>query len=161
MERLLTSKDTLSLVLWILIIQLISFTTSRLTDAQLLNWYSGLIKPDLTPPSIVFPIVWTLLYSMIALAGWWLWKHHNQPQAKKAFRFFMLQLIMNWLWTPIFFYWHLISIALLWILALIIVTGYVIYLSLSHYRFSAYMLIPYFLWLCFAAYLNASIWYLN
>ncbi len=155
------SKNIISLALWILIIQFISIATGMLTQDQIPNWYSGLTKPDLTPPSIVFPIVWTLLYIMIALAGWWLWKHYNQPRARKAFHFFMLQLIMNWLWSPIFFYWHFISFAFLWIVALIIVTGYVIYLSFSHYRFSSYMLIPYLIWLCFAAYLNASIWYLN
>lgn len=155
------SKKIISLTLWVVIIQLISMATGMLTADQLPNWYSELIKPDLTPPAIVFPIVWTLLYGMIALSGWWLWQHYNQAQAKKAFYFFMLQLVMNWLWTPIFFYWHLIALALLWIVALTIVTGFVIYLSFPHYRFAAYMLIPYFIWLCFAAYLNASIWYLN
>lgn len=155
------SKNMISLVVWIVTIQLVSMATGMLTKNQIPNWYSELTKPDLTPPSIVFPIVWILLYVMIALAGWWLWRHYNQPRAKKTFHFFMLQLIMNWLWTPIFFYWHLITVALFWILALTLVTGYVIYLSFSHYRFSAYMLMPYFIWLCFAAYLNASIWYMN
>lgn len=142
-------------------IQLISLSVGMSNESHIPSWYAQLNKPGLTPPPITFPIVWTILYTMIATAGWWLWKHSPKPQARKAFRFFMLQLIMNWLWSPIFFYYHFIGLGVVWILALIVVTAYVIYLSFSHYRFSAYMLMPYLLWLCFAAYLNASIWYLN
>ena len=154
-------KLTLAILIWILVIQIMSLLTGMLTQSQISGWYSELIKPALTPPSFVFPLVWTILYIMIALAGWHLWSKRSEPRAKKAFYFFILQLLLNWLWTPIFFYGHWTGLAFLWLLALIMVTLYVIYLCHARYRLSAYLLVPYLLWLGFAAYLNAAIWYLN
>ncbi len=126
------------------------------------EWYQGLAKSALNPPNWVFGPVWTTLYALMGIAAFFIWKRGWQNAAvKTALGVFILQLILNSLWSIIFFGLHapffaLIDIAVLWIA--IVVT---IYLFARQSRVAAGLLIPYLLWVSFAFYLNYSIVRLN
>ena len=146
-------------LLWILIFQIIAYSLGIITQHD--TWYPGLHKSILTPPNIVFPIIWFVLYCMLAVSGYTLWQYRNQPKAKLALVFYGLQLLLNWAWTPLFFYFHWIGVSLVCITAISILTMITIIITRKTYKVSGVLLIPYFMWLLFAAYLNAVIWILN
>lgn len=126
------------------------------------SWYAAIEKPSFTPPAWVFGPVWTTLYILMGVAAFLVWRRGLGSRAvRAALGWFLGQLVLNAVWSPVFFGWHRIGLAmvvvvLLW--AAIVVTMY---------RFSrvsgvaAALLAPYLLWVSFAAVLNASIWWLN
>lgn len=150
-----------SALLWIMVFQIIGYCLGMVTQHDIVSWYPTLHKSTLTPPDIVFPIVWFILYCMLAVSGYVLWQYHHQPKAKLALVFYGLQILLNWAWTPLFFYFHWIGESLFCIMAIIILTLITILITRKTYKLSCVMLIPYFIWLLFAGYLNAVIWILN
>ena len=148
-------------LLWIVVFQVIGYCMGRITQHDIATWYSTLHKSMLTPPDIVFPIVWSVLYCMLAVSGYSLWQHRHQPKAKLALVFFGLQVLLNWAWTPLFFYFHWIEASFFCITAIIILTLLTIISTGNRNKLSCFLLIPYFIWLIFAGYLNAVIWMLN
>lgn len=125
-------------------------------------WYYTLQKPPLNPPNWVFPPVWTALYALMAFAAWRVWdKSGTLRAARTPLRWFGLQLLANGLWSWCFFGLEspglaLVDIAALWPLIL---------MTFLHFkradRLAALCLVPYLLWVSFAAYLNIAIWWLN
>ena len=154
-------KKLVSILVWVVGFQLISFYLGLMTQADIATWYPSLQKSSLTPPAIVFPIVWFVLYIMIAIAGWSLWQSRKEQTAQIPLWFYGAQLIMNWTWTPLFFHWHLIGFSFFWIIGIAIFTLLTIMKTQKQYKLASYLLIPYFLWSLFAAYLNGVIWVLN
>lgn len=148
-------------LLWIAVFQLVGYGLGRITQHDILSWYPTLHKSILTPPDIVFPIVWSVLYCMLAVSGYSLWQYRHHPKAKLALSLYGLQVLLNWAWTPLFFYFHWIGTSLFCIMAIIILTLMTIIITRNTYKLSCVMLIPYFIWLIFAGYLNAMIWILN
>ncbi len=122
------------------------------------DWYAGLQKPPFNPPNWVFGPVWTVLYILIAIAGWRIWRRDPHGAAMK---FWIAQLALNFIWSPLFFSAHLPGAAFVVIIALLVVILALIMLTLDRERVSAWLLVPYALWVAFAALLNASIWWLN
>jgi benzodiazapine receptor len=122
-------------------------------------WYEGLQKPPLNPPNWVFGPVWSVLYLAIAVAGWLVWR--DEPGSTRPLVLWGGQLVLNAAWSLLFFGLHLSGLALVEImllLALLIATT----VSLFRVRALAGLLfLPYVAWVCFAAYLNAGLWYLN
>ncbi len=147
--------------LWVLIFQSVSILLGLQMSSEINSWYIGLHKSPLTPPNVVFPIVWTILYTLIALVGYTLWSNIRLPGVKTLFILFIIQIFLNWLWSPLFFNFHLIFVSLIFIMILIVITFTLIYRMWHSFPYSALMLIPYFLWLWFAAYLNYFIWLHN
>ncbi len=154
-------KKLSGIILWVLIFQLLGYFIGRMTQVNIATWYQTLNKSALNPPDFIFPIVWGILYIMIALAGWWLWQHLNKPGANVALFFYVIQVLMNWTWTPIFFEFHLIQLGFYWIIAIIVLTLITILLSWNKFKFAALILIPYWFWLLFVSYLNWKIWMKN
>jgi benzodiazapine receptor len=154
-------KKIVQIVVWILTFQVVSYLLGLITRANMNPWYNELDKSILTPPPIIFPIAWFILYIMLALSGWFLWERRKEPLAEKALIFYFTQLAMNWAWTPLFFYFHLIGLSFLWIVVMVILTLITLYLTKNKFTFSAIMLLPYVIWLGFAAYLNGFIWIMN
>lgn len=121
-------------------------------------WYAGLNKPAWNPPAWLFGPVWTLLYTLMAVAAWLVWKRVGLD---KPLPLYFVQLALNAAWTPIFFSAHAIVPALIVIVALwvaILVTW------LSFRRVSAlagWLFVPYLGWVSFATYLNFTLWRLN
>ena len=159
----LYKKNSLSLLLCCMLpIMTLSFLSGQVTKTSCHGWYKTIHKSILTPPNLTFPIVWTVLYLMIAIALWRLLSAGtNKTRLKKALFYFGLQMLLNFLWTPVFFGLHspwlgLIVIILLWIsIGMTLITMY------PQVKEGAFLLIPYFLWVSFALYLNAVIVYLN
>jgi translocator protein len=125
------------------------------------EWYDELTKPAWNPPAYVFGPVWTILYAMMAVAAWIVWKNYGFRGALFALSLFLIQLAFNAAWTPIFFGMRMPGLAfanlmLLWttLLATVIV-------FFQHSKPAGALLLPYFAWVTFAAALNFSIWQLN
>ena len=121
--------------------------------------YNDLIKPPLSPPGIVFPIAWTIIYLLIGIS-YTLLKEKGQV-AKKTKQLYYSQLIFNYLWTFIFFVFKLRLLSVLWIIILDVLVIIMTYQFYKQNKLSGILLIPYILWLIFATYLNISIYFLN
>lgn len=120
--------------------------------------YQTLDRPDWAPPSWLFGPVWTVLYALIAVSGWLVWRRTGWTSALTVYA---VQLALNAIWTPIFFGagrygWALVDIVVLWLL---IGLTTVIFWRIS--RPAALLLVPYWAWVSFATSLNAAIWALN
>ena len=127
-----------------------------------LDWYATLTKPGFAPPNGVFPIVWTILYVMMAVAAWLVWRSLGKMQDKKlALIWFGIQLVIGVLWSFVFFTMHAPDYAFGVIMALLvsIVITIVLFDRLS--RPASLLLLPYVLWVCFAVGLKFTIWVLN
>lgn len=121
-------------------------------------WYEALAKPPFNPPNWIFGPVWSILYVMIAVAGWRIWR---MKQTGGAMAVWWLQLGLNFLWSPVFFTVQSIGGALVVVLAMLASILAFIVLAWNRDRLSALLFIPYAAWVSFATLLNASILYLN
>ena len=121
--------------------------------------YNDLIKPTLSPPGIVFPIAWTIIYLLIGISYTLLKEKGEVPKETK--QLYYTQLIFNYLWTFIFFVFRLRLLSVLWIIILDILVILMTYQFYKQNKISGILLIPYVLWLLFATYLNISIYFLN
>jgi len=154
-------KKLMGIIVWILFFQIMGYCLGAISQVNSATWYQTLHKSSLTPPAIVFPIVWSILYAMIAISGWYLWQHRQQPQAKTALGFYSAQMVLNWAWSPLFFNFHLIAVSFYCIILITLLTLITILLTKNNFKFSSIMFIPYFIWLIFASYLNGVLWMLN
>lgn len=121
--------------------------------------YNELIKPTLSPPGIVFPIAWTIIYLLIGISYTLLKEKGEVPKETK--QLYYTQLIFNYLWTFIFFVFRLRLLSVLWIIILDVLVIIMTYQFYKQNKLSGILLIPYILWLIFATYLNISIYFLN
>ena len=127
-----------------------------------MSQYAALIQPPLSPPAWVFPVAWTILYLLMGLASWLVWRS-DVPRAekKRALTLYGVQLAVNFIWPLIFFRAGMYGFALIWLVVLLVlVTETAIAFGRIDMR-AAWLLIPYLLWLLFAGYLNAGVWLLN
>lgn len=125
-------------------------------------WYVSIEKASLNPPSWVFPVVWPVLYLMMGIALW----RFLESQAPRSARvlgvaLFGVQLVLNGLWSYLFFGLHLPGVALLEIVLLWLTIAAVIAVFARHSRGAAWLLVPYLLWVSFATYLNFEVWRLQ
>lgn len=122
--------------------------------------YYSLNKPALSPPSFVFPIVWTILYILMGISSYIIYTS-NHPKAPDALKIYALQLFFNFCWSIIFFRFSQYLFAFVWLIALIILIVIMIKKFYSINPIAAYLQIPYLIWCIFAAYLNLSIYIMN
>lgn len=148
----------LNLILWILSLILIGSLIGSSTKPEINNWYSTLNRSALTPPNFVFPIAWTILYAMIGACGWLIWSAKPSAAIKRIQKLYIIQLILNWCWTPLFFTYHLTGLALAVLLAMDFLVATLIWLSYPHLKSVSLLMLPYLLWILFASYLNFYIW---
>lgn len=125
------------------------------------EWYYNLTKPELTPPPMVFQIIWPLLYLMIAISLIIYLKKTPKIQRPLGIVFFSTQLLLNFLWPQIFFKMTSIGGALIILSLLIVTVFYTIIIFKKTSKIAAALLTPYLLWILFAWYLNFEIWHLN
>jgi len=152
------SSQITGLVISIIICLGVGFIAGRFQPGE---WYQSLAKPAWTPPGWVFPVVWTLLYIMMGIAAWLIWKQNGFAAVSLPLSIFILQLVFNGLWTVFFFGLKmpglaLVDIALLWTAIL-----FTIILFWSKQSLAGVLLLPYFVWVSFASALNYSIWNMN
>ncbi|MBT3412909.1 MAG: tryptophan-rich sensory protein [Candidatus Jacksonbacteria bacterium] len=155
-------KNISKLILAIGISELAGVLGSIFTVSSIPNWYATLTKPALNPPSWVFGPVWTTLYALMGIAAFLIWKQGwEKKEVKIALGAFGAQLVLNTLWSIMFFGLQnpglaLINILLLWLA--------IIWTMVGFYKISKpamYLLVPYILWVSFATYLNYALWTLN
>lgn len=125
------------------------------------KWYEALEKPSWIPPNWAFPVVWTVLYGMIAAAGWIVWSFGAPGEITVAVGLWVLQLALNALWSPVFFGMKRMD------LAMIVVAGMWLSIAATIWAFwpisalAAGLMVPYLVWVSIAAALNLSVWRLN
>lgn len=122
------------------------------------EWYAGLAKPWFNPPNWIFGPVWSVLYVIIAIAGWRLWENHRMSGAMAVW---WIALSANFLWSPAFFGMQMPGVALVVILILLALIVTFMVLAREKDRIAAWLFVPYAAWVSFATLLNASIWWLN
>jgi benzodiazapine receptor len=154
--------DIVSLVVAVVIPLVVGGLGGIATASAIPTWYQGLDKPAWNPPNWVFGPVWTLLYVLMGVAAWLVWRQGwDNPQVRVALAIFGVQLLLNLFWSLIFFGlrspgWAVLEIAVLW--------GFILATTVQFYRLESVaglLLVPYQLWVTFAAVLNATIWQLN
>ncbi len=151
---------SLSIIYWIVSFEVISYFMGLITRNNM-EWYKLLEKSSLTPPSYIFPIVWTILYAILAVIGYFLYIERHKVEIKPIALLFFIQMLFNWLWTPLFFGLHEPNIALLFLFSTIFFTGFILTKTINSYKPIFYLLLPYFCWIIFAGYLNLVICILN
>ena len=155
-------KRILYITIGILVCLLIGFLSSIATQSSVNDWYTTLNKPSFTPPNELFAPVWTALYIMMGISAGMVWsKGYHHIWVKTALYHFVFQLLFNALWSIVFF--GLKNPLLGLVVILILLT--LIILTIKWFRIisrpAAYLLVPYMLWVGFAAVLNYRIWALN
>jgi len=148
----------LALIGWLVLTFLASATGVFVSTG---GWYAGLVKPSWNPPGWAFGPVWTLLYTMMAVAAWLVWREGGWKAQRRALGLYSAQWALNALWTPIFFGLHQPGWAFVEILVLDLALAATV-IAFWHVKRSAGLLLaPYGLWVTFATALNFTIWRLN
>ena len=122
--------------------------------------YKDLNRPPLSPPSWIFPVVWTILYILMGISSYIIYESNSNIK-NKALTVYIVQLAVNFIWPILFFNLEIFLFSFIW---LILLLGLVLYMTLLFYQIkplAAYLQIPYILWLIFAGYLNLMIYILN
>lgn len=125
------------------------------------EWYDAIAKPSWTPPGWLFGPVWTLLYVLIAVAGWRVWMQVRGPSRRPLLVVWSLQMALNAAWSWLFFGLREPALALANILCMLALIGVFIGMAWRPQRLAASLFVPYAAWVAFASALNASIWWLN
>ena len=152
------TRSRLGLVVWLIVSLVAGFVGSRFAPG---DWYESLAKPSWTPPHYVFGPVWTVLYLLMGVAAWLVWRERGFRGAGMPLGLFILQLALNAAWTYLFFGRHrpdlaFVEILVLWVLILITLVAF------WRVRLAAgALLLPYLCWVGFAAALNHQLWRLN
>lgn len=135
---------------------------SMVTTPKIPTWYAGLAKPAWTPPDAAFPIVWTILYVLMAVTLWRLWQlHRPSPERRRAILLFFVQLALNAAWSPVFFGMEAVGAALAIILVLWVAILALMLASARIDRIAAGLQAPYLIWVSYATALNAAILAMN
>ena len=148
------------LVLW-LAVCFLAAAVGASASLQAGPFYAGLVRPDWAPPAAVFGPVWTALYAMMAVAAWLVWKRREVWLARMALGLFVLQLILNALWSWLFFAWNQGALSFLDIVMLWVLIAATTALFWRIRLLAGLLLVPYLAWVTFASALNYQIWQLN
>jgi len=154
-------KNIIALIISILLAQGVGFLSGFLSMTSASD-YKNFNKPPFSPPGWVFPVVWTILFFLMAVAAYRIWmKGKSGGDVKKALVLYGTQLFFNFLWSIIFFRFRLYAIAFLELLVLLV---FILLTTFEFFRIdkaSGYLMIPYIAWVSFAGVLNYVIWMLN
>ena len=157
-KREFSVVDCVFLILFLLVTGLAAFVGGMFPVDE---WFDALIKPPLNPPNWVFGPVWSLLYLMMAVSAWLVWRNGDRGNIGFALLLYIVQLVANTMWSWLFFGKHQIGLALVDIVVLL---GLILATMLAfsrHSKLAVVLLIPYLAWVSFATYLNFSFWRLN
>ena len=146
---------------WILLTEAVGGLAGLLTRSGMEIYKTAILKPPLSPPALVFPIAWGILYALMGIGAARIWLKPPSPGRSRSLRLFLLQLAFNFLWSFLFFSFQAFGLAFLWLAVLWVL---IVRMVLSFYdldRPAAWLQLPYLLWALFAAYLNLGVWKLN
>lgn len=156
----MTKSDTPRYGFWILSAEAVGLLSGLLTR-NAMSAFSALNRPPLSPPAIVFPIVWTILYALMGIGAARVTASPESRAKHRGLNLYIAQLIVNFFWGPIFFGAGAFGFALLWLILLWVLVLLMILQFRKTDPLAAALQIPYLLWLSFALYLNWGIWTLN
>lgn len=154
-------KDIVWLMLFIVILLFISGLLGMITQQNIDTWYNSLKRSPLSPPNYLFGIVWPILYCMIGTSGWLIWLMPRYAGHAIVRYAYVVQLVLNWLWTPLFFSYHLIGLSLICLLLIVVMVIFLIMRLYILNRIATVLLLPYIAWLLFATHLHVYVWLYN
>ena len=157
-------KNFKSLILILSITFLLSFVAGYVTQSNIDPWYQSLNKLSFSPPNWIFGPVWTILYAFMSIAIWVVYEKSKKNEldfSKKILKYYFYHLVVNFSWSFIFFYFHLIFLAFINILIIIIAVILLMSLYFPRSKISFILMIPYLLWVIFAAVLNFGLYLIN
>ena len=159
-NKFMRINNFLKLIISIVVCELAGILGSFFTISAIPGWYATLAKPVLNPPGWIFGPVWTTLYLLMGISLWLIWKSDSKEK-KRAVWLFLAQLVLNAIWSPVFFGGQSIggALAIIVLLWAAIVLTILVFTKIS--KTAAWLLVPYILWVSFAMYLNFAIWLLN
>jgi len=153
--------DIVALVLFVALCLGIGALGASVTATSVDTWYAGLVKPSFNPPDEVFGPVWTVLYVLMGVAAWRVWRSADRDTTRGPLTLFALQLAINLGWSVVFFGLHKIASAV----ATIVVLDVAVLVTMLAFRavdqVAALLMLPYVAWVAFATLLNVAIWRLN
>lgn len=156
------TKNILALIAAILICEAAGIIGSLFTIPSIPTWYAALNKPAFSPPNWVFAPVWAILYALMGVSLYLIWKKGQEKyNVKFPLSLFGIQLFLNLLWSILFFGLHSPILGLVCIILLLFSIAATIFSFHKISKNAAYLLIPYLLWVSFASILNAAVWMLN
>ena len=155
----MSAKDVIYLVAFIGLCLAVGGVSGYFTAGGVRDWFPTLVKPSFNPPSWVFAPVWTLLYIMMGVAAWLVWRQGGDVNF--ALALFFIQLTLNFLWSFLFFNLHRLDLALIDITTLWIGIAATLFAFWQIDTRAGLLLVPYLAWVSFASLLNASFWRLN
>lgn len=136
-------------------IPLLTGTLSSFLTGGGMEMFGMTEKSSLSPPAWIFPVVWTILYTLMGISSYLIWRAEgNESEKERALRIYRLQLLVNFLWPTFFFNFRWYGFSLLWLVLLWILVLIMILRFGEISKVAAYLNIPYLIWLTFAAYLN-------
>ena len=140
---------------------LIGTLSGLLSRGGMMAYELTVMKPVLTPPGWLFPVVWSILYILMGISSAKIWLADDSPERKKSLNLYVAQLIVNFFWSLIFFNAQAFGLAVIWLLLLWILVFLMIRQFYKVDTQAALLQIPYLIWLTFAAYLSIGVWLLN
>ena len=158
---MLIKGDWIGLIVFLVVCFAIAAFASLATRPEIPTWYAGLRKPSWTPPAWLFGPVWTALYVAMAVAGWLVWHRAGWQGGRLALTLFALQLVLNGAWSFIFFKFHRVGWAFVDIVVLWVAIAATIVTFAAVSQLSSLLLVPYLVWVSYAAALNLTIWRMN
>ena len=160
MARFSPLQQSLGLVGW-LFASFVTGAIGGLASVNAAGFYGQLVQPSWAPPAWLFGPVWSVLFILMGVAAWLVWRERGFGGAGAALKFYAAQLVANALWSWLFFAWHLGSVALAEIVVLWVLIAATIVMFWRLHRLAAVLLMPYLAWASFAAALNFALWRLN
>ncbi len=155
-------KINYKLITSILVPLLVGGVSSFFTIDAIKGWYTTLNKPFFTPPNWLFGPAWTTLYILMGISFYLVWSNKVKTKyTHKAYLFFAIQLILNFFWSIIFFYFQNPFAGLIEIILMLFAIIMTIFYFSKISKLAAWLLLPYVCWVGFATALNFAIWYLN
>ena len=153
-------KQIVGLIGWLLL-SFVAAAIGAIASVQAASFYQDLAQPSWAPPSSVFGPVWSVLYALMGIAAWLVWREGGWRRQRGVLTLFVIQLALNALWSWLFFAWHrgalaFVDIVLLWVLIVATVVGFWRVRPLG-----GALLLPYLFWVSFALALNYAVWHLN
>jgi benzodiazapine receptor len=153
-----TSKSMISFLGIVIFFQGMGGLMGWLTAQSVDDWYRTLVKSPFNPPDPVFGIVWTALYFLLSISFWRIWSKPKSPERTFVLGAFTFHMILNWLWTPLFFTAHALFPAFAMLLIILLTALILAWLVYSIDRAASLSFVPYIAWLCLAAHLSYFIW---
>jgi len=155
------TRERKTYLLWIFLSEAVGLISSLISRDGTALYTETIVKPALSPPAVLFPIVWTILYALMGISAARIALSPEGSTRSRGLNLFIAQLIVNFFWSPLFFNARAYGFALVWLLLLWLLVVWMILSFWKTDRPAALLQLPYVLWLTFAAWLNYGVWKLN